>query len=60
MCETDVEREVDDETGMNGFSLIEFVLYDDAGKLVSILLSLISGLYMESTSCNFKKILILS
>lgn len=44
MCETDVEREVDDETGMNGFSLIEFVLYDGAGKLVSILLSLISGL----------------
>lgn len=44
MCETDVEREVDDETGMNGFSLIESVLYDDAGKLVSILLSLISGL----------------
>lgn len=45
MCETDVEREVDDETGMNGFSLIAFVLYDDdAGKLVSILLSLISGL----------------
>lgn len=46
MCETDVEREVDDETGMNGFSLIEFefVLYEDAGKLVSILLSLISGL----------------
>lgn len=44
MCETDVEREVDDETGMNGFSLIEFVLYDDAGKLVSILLSLMSEL----------------
>lgn len=44
MCETDVEREVDDETGMNGFSLIAFVLYDDGGKLVSILLSLISGL----------------
>lgn len=44
MCETDVEEEVDDETGMNGFSLIAFVLYDDAGKLVSILLSLISGL----------------
>lgn len=44
MCETDVEREVDDETGVYGFSLIEFVLYDDAGKLESILLSLISGL----------------
>jgi hypothetical protein len=44
MCETDVEREVDDETGMNGFSLIEFVLYEVEGKLVSILLSLISGL----------------
>jgi hypothetical protein len=44
MCEIVVECEVEDETGMNGFSLMEFVLYDGAGKLVSILLSLISGL----------------
>lgn len=40
--EMDIDVDVDDETGLNGFE----------SELESILLSLISGLYIESTSCN--------
>lgn len=50
----DVEREVDETGRTYGFSLFLFTDDDDVGdtgKLESILLSSISVLYIESTSC---------